>query len=282
MNWKMKGWLFRALAAVPFGQHLYNVAQRRILGTAFQEITPALLRLHNRHVANFQGAPPGRVMEFGGGRDLLSPLLMSQAGATEILVFDIDRHCRPDQVNHCIRQLRKLQPGEWPEVADCEGDLFAKYRIRYIAPGDARATALPNACVSFVMSTSTLEHIGVEDIRRIHSECLRVTAPGAVLSHIVDYTDHYRYTDSSIGMFNFYQFADAQWRWWNPPNHPQNRIRHAAMKDLLVVPGVQPVEITAHTVPASELEGLELAPRFRALAQQDLLTQCAYFTLQRT
>jgi hypothetical protein len=281
MNWKMKAMAFRVLAAAPFGHAAYNAAQRRVTRNAFQTITPSLLRLHQYHVNRFRLVAPGRALEFGGGRDLLSPLLLSNAGAQEILVYDIDRHSRPEQVNHCIRQLRAMQPGEWPEVADCDADLLKKYRIRYCAPGDARSTGLAAGSIKFVMSTSTLEHIPAEDIRRIHAECLRITAPGAIFSHVVDYKDHYYYSDPRIGMFNFYRYSTAQWRLWNPPNHYQNRLRHDAMKRLLVVPGTSVMELIDAVADEKELDGIPMAAEFRDLPVQDLLTQSAHIVLRR-
>jgi len=281
VKWKLKAMAFRVLSAAPFGQTLYNAAQRIVMKTAFQTITPSLLRLHQYHVARFRAVVPGRALEFGGGRDLLSPLLLSQAGAEEVFVFDVARHSRPEQVNHCIRQLRFLQPGDWPEVADCGADLLKKYRIRYLAPGDARATGLADASVRFVMSTSTLEHIPAPEIRSIQRECVRIAAPGAILSHVLDYKDHFCYSDSSIGMFNFYQFSEAQWRWWNPPNHYQNRLRHGDLYALLAVPGTSVAEILPAAAERKELAGIELAPEFRARTEEDLLTHTAHIVLRR-
>jgi hypothetical protein len=283
MNWKIKGIAFRLLASLPFGDAVYQLLQRHVTRNSFQTITPALLRLHQYHVANYLRGPTGRVLEFGGGRDLLSPLLLSQAGASEVLVYDIERHSSPDQVNHCIRQLRVLQPGDWPEVADVGTDLERKYRICYVAPGDARATGLSGGSVSFIVSTSTLEHIPAGDIERILDECLRIAAPGAVFSHVVDYKDHYCYSDPSISMFNFYRFSELRWRWWNPPNHFQNRLRHTDFVRIFSRPELSEVDVVAHAADPEVLASLPLplAPEFRGYSQVDLLTHSAYFVLRR-
>jgi len=82
------------------------------------------------------------------GRHFLSPLLLSNAGATEVLVYDIQRLSSPAQINHTIRQLRGRVPGEWPEIEDWP-DLERIYRIRYLAPGDARNTGLSGAYIDF-------------------------------------------------------------------------------------------------------------------------------------
>jgi hypothetical protein len=282
MNWKLKGLAFRVMAALPFGHALYRLAQTFVTRNAFETITPALLRLHQYHVSVYRRGDRGVVMEFGGGRDLLSALLLSQAGALEVLVFDIDRHSNPAQVNHCISQLRSLQPGEWPPIADVDADLWRKYRIRYIAPGDARETGLDPASVSFVLSTSTLEHIPEAEIRAINAECVRIAKPGALFSHVIDYKDHYYYSDPAIGMFNFYRFTGREWRRWSPPNNNQNRLRHSDFTSLFSEAGLRSIEVLANPAPDGELMRVPLAEDFQRYDRQDLLIQSAYFVLERT
>jgi hypothetical protein len=196
-------------------------------------------------------------------------------------VYDIERHSSPEQVNNCIRQLRTLQPGDWPEVLDCDGDLQAKYRIRYVAPGDARATGLQAGSVSFIVSTSTLEHIPLPDVRGIVAECSRIAAPGAIMSHVIDYKDHYSYSDSSIGMFNFYRYNSRAWRWWSPPNNNQNRLRHSEFVDIFRSHGLIDAGVVPHHAEPGTLRDLKLAPEFERYSPDDLLIHSAYFVLRR-
>jgi SAM-dependent methyltransferase len=267
---------------MPGGQWLYRAIQLHVTDGHFLTVTQTLLRLHLYHVAQYQRVHPGRAIEFGGGRGFLTPLLLSHAGATEILVYDIERLSSAPQINHTIRQLRSLVPGDWPEISDCEADLQRKYRIKYVAPGDAGDTGLPEASVSFVCSTSTLEHIPAADIERILRECIRVAAPGAIFSHVVDYKDHYVYADPSVSMFNFYQFSERQWRWWNPSNHFQNRLRHSDYEKMFARLGLTCIDGTASQVAPETIASLSIAPLLSAYSRSDLLTDSAYFVLQRS
>jgi hypothetical protein len=257
---------------------LYRTAQKYVTRSYLFDVTDAYLRLHQFHVAQYQRVHPGRALEFGGGRHFLSPLLLSNAGATEVLVYDIQRLSSPLQVNHTIRQLRGRVPGDWPEIADWP-DLERKYRIQYLAPGDARNTGLKPAQVNFFCSTSTLEHIPSADIRLIHAECSRVAAAGAVLSHIIDYADHYFYADASISLFNFYKYSERRWRWLNPANHFQNRLRHSDFEKMFHELDWQPIETRSGTVPPEALRTVSLDPLFRRYDSQDLLTSIGYFVL---
>jgi Methyltransferase domain len=278
LNWRLKCVAFQIFDHLPGGRSMYRVAQKYVTGNHLFNVTDAYLRLHQFHVAQYRRVHPGRVLEFGGGRHFLSPLLLSNAGATEVLVYDIQRLSSPAQINHTIRQLKDRVPGEWPEIADWL-DLERTYRIRYLAPGDARKTGLSAAHVNFVCSTSTLEHIPAADIRLIHTECMRIAAPGAVLSHIVDYADHYFYADPAISLFNFYKYSERQWRWLNPSNHFQNRLRHSDYEKLFRDLNLKPVETRCGTVPPETLRTVRIDPLFVRYEPQDLLTSIGYFVL---
>lgn len=278
MNWRLKCIAFQILEHLPGGGFMHRAAQKYVTRSHLFDVTDAYLRLHQFHVAQYRRIHPGRVLEFGGGRHFLSPLLLSNAGATEVLVYDIQRLSSPLQINHTIRQLRGRVAGDWPEIADWS-DLERTYRIRYLAPGDARNTGLQPAHVNFFCSTSTLEHIPAADIQLIHAECLRVAAPGAVFSHIIDYADHYYYADASISLFNFYRYSERQWRWLNPPIHYQNRLRHSDFEKMFRDLNWRTVEVRSGSAAPDTLRKVPLDPMFRRYDAQDLLTSIGYFVL---
>ena len=62
----------------------------------------------------------------------------------------------------CSRSSGLRDPGG--PIASLE-ELEARFGIRYLAPRDARATALPAGSVDFVSSTSTLEHVPARGAR---------------------------------------------------------------------------------------------------------------------
>jgi len=278
LNWRLKCLAFQILDHLPGGEFLYRGAQKYVTGSHEFEVTDAYLHMHQFHVAQYQRIHPGRALEFGGGRHFLSPLLLSNAGATEVLVFDIQRLSSPAQINHTIRQLKGRVPGEWPEIVDWP-DLERQYRIRYLAPGDARNTGLSGASINFVCSTSTLEHIPAPDIRLIFGECSRIVAANAVISHIIDYADHYHYSDADVPLFNFYRFSERRWHWLNPSNHFQNRLRHSDFEKMFREMHWQAIETRAGTVPPDTIRTIPLDPMFRRYDAGDLLTSIGYFVL---
>ena len=289
MNWKLKCLALHMLTHLPGSQSMHRWLQRRVTGRYLDTVTDDFLAAYNYHVENFRSLPgPQRrtALEFGAGRNLITPLLLSAAGAERVLALDIERLATVEHINHVIRQLRErgvpYQGGSWREIADVDADLERYYRVSYCAPGDARVTGLPAGSVDFVCSTSTLEHIGAADIAAILVEARRIGAPGALLSFIIDYHDHYASADPRITRFNFYRYSDAAWAWFNPRNHFQNRLRHSDYQQLFAAAGLQPLQQRSIVPPDSQqvLQNVALAPAFARYSPEDLAALNGFFLLE--
>jgi SAM-dependent methyltransferase len=288
VNWKLKCLALHVLAHTPGSAGLYRWLQRKVTGRYLDELSTDFLAAYNYHVENFRKLPTPEksgALEFGAGRNLLTPLLLSAAGAREVFAYDIDRLATVEQINHVIRQLRAHgipHPGQvWREIENVDSDLKRYYRINYRAPGDARHTELPTASIDFVCSTSTLEHIACTDIAAIIDECRRICSPTALLSFIVDYHDHYATADSAITRFNFYRYSRSKWSWFNPPNHFQNRMRHSDYEALFDGCGLIALERRSLIPSDSEkdLKSVRLSSEFAEYSAQDLAALNGFFLL---
>jgi hypothetical protein len=246
-------------------------------------VTPATLTTYGYHVDNFRQFPPGAtVLEFGAGRNLLSSLLLSSAGAARIYAIDLERLATLEQVNAVIDQLRLIIPGQWPKLTGL-GDLAPLYRIEYRAPGDARNTGLPDGSVDFICSTSTLEHIPADDILAILRECRRVASSQALFSFIIDYHDHYGTADKQIGRFHFYRYSDREWRKFNPSNHYQNRLRHSDYEKLFERSGLSSLQ-NKRIFPdwtGPDLKRATVSPSFKHYSHDDLVAANGHFLLSK-
>jgi hypothetical protein len=276
MDWRLKCLALHALSRTPHG--LYAGLQRRGSARYFLRLTEPLLAAFDYHVQNFRKVG-GRALEFGAGRNLISALLLSNAGADEVLAFDLWRIATVELVNRMIGELRAWIPGDWPAVADVGDDLRRRYRIRYLAPGDARHTGLGPGRVDFFCSTSTLEHIPPRDIAAILAECRRVASPRALFSFVIDYHDHYCTADPRITRVNFYRYSDFTWRFLNPSNHYQNRLRHSDYERIFAGCGLVNVESRA-LVPEIDVDTAHIAARFRHYSRRDLMALSGFFTLR--
>jgi hypothetical protein len=207
--------------------------------------------------------------------------MLSHAGAARVYAVDLVRLATVGQVNAVIAQLKELVPGEWPPIGSFE-DLEKLYRIHYHAPGDARATGLPDRSVDFICSTAVMEHIPEPEIRAIMKECRRIASPRAVFSFIIDYHDHYGTADGKITLWNFYRYSHKQWRKFNPPNHYQNRLRHSDHERIFQDLGLEIVQAERTIPPWSEpsLKKVPVCEEFNRYSLEDLLTAGGKFLLR--
>ena len=98
------------------------------------------------------------------------------------------------------------------ECASTFDELLRIASIRCFAPADASRTGLPTASVDCHFSVTTLEHVEPGALDRILREGRRVLKPDGVAIHIIDLSDHFAHTDSSISAINFLRFTDSEWQ----------------------------------------------------------------------
>jgi Methyltransferase domain len=280
MDWRGKALAFRVLDAAPRGDRLYYQLQKRVTKTVPRQLSPtaATARRFLEHIDAARRLSPGdlgqrTLFEFGAGWDLYGNLVAWCCGVGTQLVYDMRRWVRPDQVNVVIRHLMQDPPAGAVRIPDAtlpEDDGFdaalrEQYGIDYRAPADAGETGLPDACVDLIFTTSVLEHVPEAALRRLMVECRRLARPGAVISHVIDYSDHYAHADPAIGPYNFLRFNETAWQAFNPGIHFQNRLRHADYLRLFDELGFRLLEERAEQPDdaAAVLAGLPLAARFR-------------------
>jgi SAM-dependent methyltransferase len=266
------------LDIVPRGDALHALAQRYVTGRYFRRLSDANIESHRYHVNNYlRLGRPGVALEFGAGGSLSAALLLSAAGAT-VYAYDINRLASVERINHVIRAFRQRGlDGNWTELETFD-ELERRYRIRYVAPGDARATGLPAGSVDYFYSMSCLEHIPQDEIGEILAELRRIATPDALMGFGIGYYDHYATADKSISRCNFYRFSERAWRFWNPPRHYQNRLRHSDFERMFrAYPVLDNQRMMADE---SLLTGLPIDPKFSHYSREDLLTVSGRFLLR--
>jgi hypothetical protein len=278
MNWRLKCLAFRVLDVIPGGDALHAFAQRHVTSRYFRTLTDANIESHRYHVDNYlKLGRAGVALEFGAGGSLSAALMLSAAGAT-VYAYDIARLANVERINHVIRTYRaRGLPGDWQEIGSM-AELESRYRIRYVAPGDVRATGLPAGSVDYMYSMSCLEHIPVEELPKILAELRRIASPDALMGFGIGYYDHYATADRSITKCNFYRYSDAAWRFWNPPRQHQNRLRHGDFEKLFG--DFEVLDNVRIMADESVLDGLPIDPKFDRYAKADLLTLSGRFLLR--
>jgi len=263
MHWLGKAGMMQAFSYLPLGNELHYMAQRRVTRSLpssdekFYEIFEQA-REHLEALRRHSDTRPedANFYEFGAGFELGIPLSFNVLGVLSQTVIDIRKLLRIELVNEILMKLKRVggENGmtrslqkllEQNPSDDWVVLLHDWYGIQYQAPCDARNTGLPSASFDFVRSTNTLEHIPMPDIRLIFRECFRLLKKSGLMSFLIDYQDHYSYGDRRISVYNFLKYSDSTWRWFNPPLHYQNRLRHRDYIRLLQETGFEVVEETA-------------------------------------
>ena len=264
MRWQTKAALMQVFSRLPLGQDLHYIVQRRITRSLpssdakfieiFDQAKKHLDALGRHSAARIEDA---HLYEFGAGFELGIPLSFYALGAGSQVLVDIRKLLRVELVNETIEKLQRISPQghlcrtpeKFLDENHSHGDsdawinlLEQWYGVRYLSPCDARNTRLENGSVDFVTSTNTLEHIPAADIRLILQECRRLLRKDGVMSFIIDYKDHYSYSDPKITVYNFLKYSDSAWRWYSPAFHYQNRLRHKDHVGLIRAAGFEVVE----------------------------------------
>jgi len=291
MRWLAKAALQKGIGALPQGERLNYVFQRRVLqslpagdGALRQKFSRAV-----QHLGAYQEHGPSVAVaeatfyEFGAGWDLAIPIAYGLLGIGSQVLVDIRPSARVELVNDSLASLERLRP-ELEEIAGRElrpagrpiarlEELEERFRIRYLAPCDARDTGLGAGSIEFVSSTDTCEHIPGADLAGIFRECHRLLRPGGAFSCRIDLQDHYAYFDRSLSKYNFLRYSDRAWRLVNSPLHHQNRLRSPEYLQLVRDAGLELV-VEKPSGPSEtglkELELLPLAPRFRRFPPEEL------------
>jgi SAM-dependent methyltransferase len=294
-RWLGKVALQKGMSALPKAEGVNYLFQRHV-SRSLPASEAGFRRKVDRAVSHLgayaeHGPPRDRAeavfYEFGAGWDLTVPLAYWALGVDRQILVDIHSNLRFELVNRTLERLERggeelegvagralRRPGA-PDVGSA-AELEERFGIVYVAPRDARATGLDAESVDFVSNTNTLEHIPASDLGPILAECRRLLRRDGIMSSRIDLRDHYSYFDRSLSPYNFLRYSDRSWRVFNSRLLYQNRLRRPDYLGAFAGAGLEIVEEipSRGDEPAlASLRELELAPRFRGYALEELAVQ---------
>ena len=238
------------------------------------------------------------MLELGTGWYPIVPIGLALAGAEGVTTLDVSSLTDADRTRRTLElyavwldsgRLSSALPGIDAGLAEkalsaareagtaSARDLLARVGVRALV-GDGRATGLPDGAIELVVSNNTFEHIPPAVLQAIMAELRRVAAPGAVMDHFVDISDHYAHFDRSISEFNYLRYPPRAWRLFNNRLQYQSRLRASDYRRLVEHAGFVVVAEEAQRGAVEELAGVPLAPQFRHYAQDDLLVLRTWIT----
>ncbi|MBN9007230.1 MAG: class I SAM-dependent methyltransferase [Rhizobiales bacterium] len=270
MRWETKSLAFRALSAIPFGQELHHIAQRRLTKEwprpiehleSYRQRAILICELFEKN--SKRSLAEANFVEIGAGRDLALAIALRTLGVAHVTCIDIKRIAKLDLINHAAKVLgaaRALQ--SWDDLT--------AFGINYLAPASAERTTLPDDNVDCFCTSEVLEHIPSDSLTAILTESLRYLKPGGLHIHAIDYSDHYARSDSAISRFNFLKFSDSEWRKHNSAFQYVNRLRHSDYERLFLESGYSIESSDPHREAIPHDVSANLAERFSRYTQDDL------------
>lgn len=236
--WKLKSGIFRVIDVFRV-YFLVDLLQKYVTRRSVKKSKSynSYWELHLNTIQKY--GPMTSLFEFGAGQNLAQNLFLSHMVERQELV-DINYILDLGLVENSRRFLNENYCS-LPKPINSILDLV-EYGINYVAPADARGTHFPSASFDICVSTDTLEHIPVGDIKEILLEVHRLLKIGGILSLKIDYSDHYSHTDDKIDSLNFLLYSSSEWKKYNHKYHYQNRLRHEDYRELLQEIGFQIIE----------------------------------------
>jgi len=294
IGWKLKAAAFNFLGTAPFGETLYYLLQRYVTKTIPRQLAPteetgaAQISHARKFLRRGVRLDETTLFEFGAGWDLYSNIILYCFGVNRQITVDIRRLVKAEAVNAVIEHLQVdppqgaiRRPAALIRQSHLEQDLRECYGITYRAPDDATTLDFADDSIDLIATTSVLEHVPDHIVQGIMRECYRILKRGGLMSHVIDYSDHYAHSDPSINEFNYLAFDEKAWVKYNPDIHFQNRRRSSYFKQIFEQCGFAIRETDPWHGEADALEKVPVSSQFKRYPRAELLELGCHFLLEK-
>jgi hypothetical protein len=298
-DWRIKAALQKIISLLPAGHHIHFAFQKyvsrnlRLTDFTLQDRLDHVSRHLHAYRTRSGGELPEKVLEIGTGWYPLVPLGLYLCGAKSVTTVDLRPHFRPDLWYTMIRRLAEwdaegrlevalpeMDRQRWGEIKgfSLDGDLaglLKRLPIRFCI-GDATRLDLEAGSMDLIFSNNVFEHIPRRILLPILKENRRLLRPSGILSHYIDLTDHYFYSDPAIHPWHFLKYSPRQWSRIENRFQSQNRLRVGEYRSLFAEAGLQ---ILSEENEAGDPEVLRLAilhPDFQDLPFDETLVRYSH------
>jgi len=237
--WKLKSKVFRVIDLFSVEKFLYFLQKYVTKRSRLEKQSVSENWIRHRKAIRKYGTNDV-LFEFGAGKSLMQNLFLSP-NVSEQIIVDLNPMLDLSLVeaSRSFLSAKMTLPSNKP--ISKRSDLN-DYGIDYRAPFDASDTGFPDKFIDVCVSTNTLEHIPKEALIKIFFELNRILKDSGIVSLVIDYSDHYSHTDSSIGPLNYLNYSESEWAKFNHDCHFQNRMRHYDYIEILKHCGFQIIE----------------------------------------
>jgi SAM-dependent methyltransferase len=154
------------------------------------------------------GRQPQTLLEIGPGRMVLRAPVLAGLGFERIWFADREDSAPREAAAYLeVAALARARGVPVPEFGACRdrGTVLARCNTTLLTGGPAVLAAIPDGSVDLVVSEVALEHVRREDLVALLAQLRRVTAPGGLGLHWIDFHDHLG------GGLQHLRFSDGFW-----------------------------------------------------------------------
>jgi hypothetical protein len=219
---------------------------------------------------------PWVFLEIGPGDSLASGIIASSKGAKTSYLIDSGDYMTKDPAKYLILIERLFGPDFLKNKKfDTVDDIKKAFNIIQMTEGVTSLKTLPDILIDISFSNACLEHVACNEVEDLFKELKRVSRPGAISSHFIDYKDHLEYSLNNLRFSkNFWEKEIIK-----KSGIYTNRMRFCDMKTIMEKAGFN-CEITKlgkwDILPLAENK---LHKDFKSFKKDDLLVKEAWVRL---
>lgn len=297
MRWILKATLQGVISRLPKSRQINYLFQKYASRGVYltESEFDARVDFFRQHLQDYQRFFPDQIplnaLEVGTGWLPVVTIGLSLCGVAKIYSVDIDPLLRADRLASTIDLwIRAADDGR---IADLPIDshrlavarevhsalterrlsaveAMSQLNIELLVT-DARKLAIEPQSIHYFFSTVTFEHIPGEVLQGILNEFHRVADPSAVMSHLIDMSDHYSHFDRTLTPYHFLRFTNFAWKFFNNALLYQNRLRISDYRAFHERAGFEIVSEDNTIGSPQQIAQMRLAPMFAAYAHEDVI-----------
>lgn len=272
INWKIKSFAFKVIDILHLDLLLYffqkNITKRS--KRTYKSI-PENWLTHKQSLTNFNCK---NIIEFGAGKSLGQNIFLSKFCENQT-VIDVNKMLDFELLNNDIKFISEHFGLEYSIINNLD-ILRNTYNVNYLAPVDIR-NIVTDIKYDAMISTNTLEHISIYDLKEIFFKLNKLLKYHGILSIIIDYSDHYSHTDPTLHLLHFLRYDDVTYeKYYNHRTHYQNRLRHYDYESMFISFGFEILK----SVPYNFVDLPDLVDIKFNLNEKSLLATRGFFLLK--
>jgi len=274
--WILKIALKIILSRIPMGYRFWSNIGIFLHGKMKTRDYPKMvLELHFSEFVDFGGHTEGsHVLEIGTGDSVASCLIANKWGSKVCYTVDAGDYASKDMNFY---QTLSMDLGKILKNGTTFEEMLNGINGIQLTQGLNSWSAVPRKSIDFVWSHSTLEHIRKREFDATLANMFEVMKPGALCSHNIDLKDHLG------GALNNLRFSEKLWEaeWWVRSGFYTNRLRPSEILERFETAGFEMLKVEIANREQMPMPCRAMAPRFRTLADDDLLATGMHIVSRR-